>query len=542
MTPSLNNGIFLRDSTLPVGSHYDSYHLMDMMKNSKPTDIGVIELWAQTQQIQTPLYTFSSFGKKNVIPVNDPKGYYTWQTPIVNDMPHIVRDVDPTNVTKGVDGGTFRISLNRRAYGHGDILSYDKYAGLEFYVTADDIIDAGNNEYVYTVQLTNNSNTTYLSNAYLVPSTPIFRKSSARGEYGERFSDVSTRAGFREFYNFVGNAEAHCHYSISSRADMMMRNGVQQNGIPVREIWKVNDVDLLSDPSMVSIEAIGSRLGQTEMLKKMKDGIITKAFVTSIEQAGISKIATDVEGYLMWGLGGRVRQDGPDDIRLSTGLWKQMDTSFKRVYNIGAYIPEIIESEIYNFYNGRVDFKGPDPQRELIIQTGIAGMKQMNDAIKTMAINSGLVQNASELGAIIGKGMDLHFGYAYTSYTIPFLANVKFVINPAFDNVEANDIENPMINGYRLSSYSYIVFDITAQGNDNIFMLENSYIDPSFKWWYQNGTADYMGRSKGFVSSGQFNGYRVFMTMPHKALIVKDPTKVLKIVARNPQTGRAFGS
>jgi hypothetical protein len=35
----------------------------------------------------------------------------------------------------------------------------------------------------------------------------------------------------------------------------------------------------------------------------------------------------------MWGHGGRVRQDGPDDVRLSVGLWKQLDNSFKRVYN-----------------------------------------------------------------------------------------------------------------------------------------------------------------------------------------------------------------
>jgi hypothetical protein len=45
---------------------------------------------------------------------------------------------------------------------------------------------------------------------------------------------------------------------------------------------------------------------------------------------------------------------------------------------------------------------------------------------------------------------------------------------------------------------------------------------------------------KGFQSSGQFNGYRVYMTQTMPAVWVKDPTKVLKIVMRNPITGGSF--
>jgi len=54
--------------------------------------------------------------------------------------------------------------------------------------------------------------------------------------------------------------------------------------------------------------------------------------------------------------------------------------------------------------------------------------------------------------------MDLDYGFAYTSFTIPFLANVKFVLNPAFDNLNTNDIENPLIDGRPLSSFSFIIF------------------------------------------------------------------------------------
>ena len=202
----------------------------------------------------------------------------------------------------------------------------------------------------------------------------------------------------------------------------------------------------------------------------------------------------------------------------------------------------VMKTKMDGFVNGKVEFKGPDPQRNLIVQTGMAGMKMINQAIKKEAFGTGLTVNMDQsgVGAISGNNaMDLNFGFAFTSYTIPFLANVKFVLNPAFDNVHTNDIENPIIDGFPLSSYNFIVFDITDNTNDNIYLLKLKW-DSELKWFYQNGTMDYMGRSQGFASVGNFNGYRVFMTQMMPSIWVKDPTKVLKIVMRNPITGGSF--
>jgi hypothetical protein len=286
-------------------------------------------------------------------------------------------------------------------------------------------------------------------------------------------------------------------------------------------------------------------MGKDKLKKAFDNGDLSRTFLTSMEAAHLSKIASDIETYLMWGQGGRVRQDGPDDLRLSVGLWRQLDNSFKRIYNKSGFTLDLFRSEIFNFYNGKVEFKGPDPQKELIVQTGMAGMKMINEAIKKEAFGTGLTgayvnMDKAGINAISGNSaMDLNFGFAFTSYTIPFLANVKFVLNPAFDNVHTNDIENPIIDGFPLSSYNFIIFDITDNTNDNIFLLKLKW-DSELKWFYQNGTMDYMGRSQGFQSSGNFNGYRVMMSQTMPSIWVKDPTKVLKIVMRNPITGGSF--
>lgn len=538
----MNNGLFLRDTQYQASSHVDSYHLVNMLRGTEPMDMGPVDLWAMAQKVEMPLYQMASFGGKNTILVNNPRGEWKWQTPTVQDLPYIVENVEAPDTAVGADGVNFKIKLNKRIFGHGDIITYDKYNGKELYITAEDIIPAGDG-FIYSVQLVNNDNNASLASAYMAPGTKYFRKTSARGEYGERFSDISVQTGFREYYNYVGGAEAHVHYSISSRAELMMKGGLSADGtMPVTEIWRMFDKTL--DPSITSLETMVSKMGKEYVKRAYDNGTLTRSFVTALEAAHLSKIATDIETYLMWGQGGRIKQDGPDDIRLSVGLWKQLDSAFKRIYNKGQFSLELFRAEIFNFYNGKVEFKGPDPKRELIVQTGIGGMKIVNEAIKREAISAGLVINAGTnggggIGAITGQGMDLNFGFAFTSYTIPFLANVKFVLNPAFDNVHTNDIENPMIDGYPLSSYNFIIFDITDNTNDNIFLLKLEW-DNQLKWFYQNGTMDYMGKTQGFQSAGTFNGYRVYMTQTMPAIWVKDPTKVLKIVMRNPITGGWF--
>ena len=537
-TPVLNNGIFLRDTAYNASSHVDSYHLVNMLKDAEPMDLGPVDLWAMSQKVEMPLYQMSSFGGKNVIEVDNARGEYKWQTPVSRDLPYIIEDMDPSaGDTRGADGTTFRIKMSRREFGHGDIITYDKYNGTELYITDEDILPMGDG-FVYTVQMVNNNNSATFDSAYLTNGTKYFRKGSARGEYGERFSDITTGTGFREFYNYVGGAEAHVHYSVSSRADLMIKGGMNADGtVPVTEIWRTSGDNV--DPSVTSLDDMVKVMGKDKVKRAFDNGDLSRSFLTQMEAAHLTKVANDIESYLMWGKGGRVRQDGPDDLRLSVGLWSQLDNSFKRVYNKNNFNLDLFRSEIYNFFNGKVEFQGPDPKRQLIVQTGMGGMRMVNEAIKRDAVASGLVIQAADIGAITGQGMDLNFGFAYTSYVIPFLANVKFVLNPAFDNVNTNDIENPIIDGFPLSSYSFIIFDITDNTNDNIFLLKLSW-DNQLKWWYQNGTMDYMGRSQGFQSSGQFNGYRVMMSQTMPAIWVKDPTKVLKIVMRNPVTGGSF--
>lgn len=544
-TPVLNNGLFLRDNNWQITSHVDQAHLVELLKDAKPTDLGPVDLWAMGQKVEMPLYQMSSFGGNNVIMVDDEFGRWKWETPIEDDLPYIVEDIEPTNVTKGIAETSFKIKLSRREFGHGDIISYDKMNGVELVVDdTEEILPVGDG-FIYTVKLMNNDSYKFLDNKFLKPGTQFLRKGSVIGEYGEKYSDISVRNGVREFYNYVGNGEAQVHYTVSSRAALIAKKGLNADGtLPVVELW--HNYDKSIDPSIQSLDQLVVQKGQSYVKKMLANGDLTRSFLTKLEAAHLTKIAYDIETYLMWGHGGRVTTDGADDVRMTVGLWKQLDSSFKRIYNKSSFSLEMFRSEIYNFYNGRVEFKGPDPHREIVVQTGLGGMKMVNEAIKKEAASENFGNmmsyngDKSGLGIITGSNaMNLGFGYSFTSYVIPFLANVKFVLNPAFDNVHTNDIENPIIDGFPLSSYSFIIFDITDNTQDNIYLLKLAY-DNQLKWRYINGTMDYKGSTTGFQSSGNFSGFKVYMTQRYPAIWVKDPTKVLKIVMRNPITGGSF--
>lgn len=537
-TPTINNGIFLRDNQYVITNHIDKAHITTLLKSAPAVDLGPVDLFAFAKKKEAPLYTFASFNKNNIIYVNHPRGEYTWQTPIAVELPYIVNDVDPTNTKKGIAGTPFKLKFNKRAFSHNEIITYDKFNGIEVYITEDDIYQVSDG-FIYTCKLVNNDNNAYLDNKYLANGTVWFSIGSIKGEFTEKFADFRVEAGYREFYNYVGTGEASVQFSISSEADAIAKGLLNSDGrLNVTEIWRVFDSNI--DPSITDLNSLVDKMGVDYVKNLRKNGKLSYSFVTKIEAMMLSKIMRDHENYLMWGKGGRIQQNfGADDIRMTVGLWQQLNRGYKFIYTKDSFSLDIFRAEIFNFFAGKVDFEGPDPNRRLLVHTGLGGFQLVQNAIAAKIAQSGMqVQAATNagIGAIQGSPMNLNFGYAYSGITFPFLANVTFVINPAFDNYNTNDIENPKIDGFNLSSYSFIVFDITDNQNDNIYMLKWG-LDHELHWFYENGTLDYLGRKTGFQSSGSFSGYRIKMYQKYPAIWVKDPTKIMKIVMKNPITG-----
>lgn len=546
-TPSFNSGIFIRDTAYNITSHVDSYHIKQLSGDLKPTDLGIIDIWALKQKAYMPLYSFANFKKEN-IKVVGPEGKWMWKTPVANELPRIVRDLDPTNTRKGIDGQVFEILLDKRAFGQSAIISYDQYSGIQL-LTSRTVAPKpiGGGAYIYEVTVLGGKDK-FLGNEFLKPGTSFFRLGSVIGEYGQNYDDISVTASERKFFQYMPTGSANVHFTITREGEDAA-NFINENGhVKVSEIWKIDNNLLSDDPSIAGMTSISDifRIKQEKdkgwLTRNIKDGNISRSFMTAMEAAHVAKIGEDVERYLMWGNGGLAPNDGADEVRMAPGLWRQLDTAFLHIYNKRSFTLAMFRTQIYNFYNGKVDFRSSNPGRRLKVQTGLAGAQMFNEAMlkENIAPLAGnlyrINSDKSGIGAIYGSdSMNLGYGMFYTRYTIPFLAEIEIEVNPAFDAPSANDIVNPMVDGYRLSSYSFIIFDITEGDADNIQLLK-SYNDRGLQWNYQNGTMDYLGRN-GYQSNGNFAGCRVNMWQKYPAIFVKDPTKIFKMVMRNPVTG-----
>jgi hypothetical protein len=537
-TPVLNNGIFFKDTSFAAGSHLDYYHLSNMgyTEENRKHDFGIIDIWALKQKAEMPLYSMASFGGKNVINVDG--HYFEWGIPVVTDLPFMIEDISGVDYP-GIDGQKFKILVSERAFGHGAIITYDKMNGKEMFVTDEPIVQRGDH-FEYTVELVRSGKfDEYLDKKFLKAGTKLFRVGSAKGDYGQKFDDVQFKGGMRKFYNFVGLAEAHKTLSVSRWADMVKLRK------DILEIYQIAGTN--TDPS-VNLSQLRSKFGSdVEFKSYVKNNLQSYRWLPKAEAALISEIGRDIENYLMWGKGGRINGQGADDIKMSVGLWKQLDNGNKIIFTKEAFSMKMFKNAIYNYFNGKVNFDRSDSGRMLVVQTGLAGMELIQAAIAKEVGGSGMLLNATDVKALTGDAMNLVWGVNWVGFNIPFLANVRFVVNPAFDNKVQNDIENPTIDGHPLTSYSYIIYDFNnEQGNDNIVLLKYAPDGDSgasdLHWNYQQGTSAYGGgnANKGFLSSGNFSGFVVNMFQRYPAIFVKDPTKVLKLVMKNPITGGSF--
>lgn len=541
-TPAaLNNGIFVGDVQATIGSDLSTLNLLELANKfgtGKRDDMGVIDLWIEAQKVDSPLYQFSSFGGKNVHDVENENGEFTWKTPITNELPFSMGDLDPSNTTKGIDNHKFRVKFNK-PFQHTAKISYSKYSGVDLIITQDDIQPTGDG-YIHWARLANREKGSHLDNQYLKAGTKWFHASSSAGEFDQKYDGVRAEAGYREYYNFVGNSMATFEYTVGTNAAKMLEAGidVKTGKLDLVGMWKVNDQNL-KDPSITNLNQLKGALGgQKGLMKAVGEQRLDFGLITKIEAKGLSKIANDIEYDLMWGKGGIIETDGPDVLRESMGLWMQMDNAPVVTYNKSTFTLDMFKNELHNHYQGRIDLVGPDPKRTIIVQSGKAGIEMATGAIERKAFGQGgLMTQSTEIGAISGSAMELHYGFSFTSFTIPFIANVKFVYNPALDPIHDNDIDNPIIDGYRLSSYSFIIFDITEQGSDNIMLMRKKY-DHELSWRYENGKRDRMGKTSGFQSSGGNFGYKVMMEQSKKGLWLKDASQVLKMVMVNPRTGK----
>lgn len=544
---TLSNGVFLQTREFEVKTHLDNKHLMEQeaAHPKDATDLGLITPWISTGYMQRPsLWNLIGQGKNRLL--HSEGHIFTWKTPIAEEPFYILEDITTTD-KPGYGDTEFPIKLNRR-FGNSAIITSNKYAGLELYVTARDITKQGDG-WVHWVKLnTTNKKFKFFPKDLLRAGTKFFQIGSVMGEYSQTYDDVTgVKSGYREYYNYVGEGFANKHLSCTREAAY---GKVSEKSLytlqqyrKVIEMYMLRPGSELSDISLTGqnpVQYLMAKKGMSEVMAKdaVKSMIVKTAWIPEVEALAMASVERDVEHYAMWGAGGVLEVEGGTAVHLPIGLFHQLNMGPTYNYNIPKFNIRKLDAWITSRLKDKID---PYGTNEIIIGTGLGGLKLVRNQIKDVALASGIVFDSARYV----KGDDnmmLHFdGPNFISYRMSF-GVVRFEHVPELDPIQANEIENPTVDGHRLSSYLFIIDDLTAN-NDNIYEVVYGP-DRDFHHFYINGRMNYLdipgkGSKAGpYQASHTGPGFDVYIEKRLKCYHVIDPTKSLLIKPLNPYTGK----
>lgn len=545
----LQNGIYLQTREYTHDFHLDKAHLLRQnggMDHANATDLGMITPWITTGYLERPgMFDMIKGGANRIFADSH---LWKWQAPVAEQPTYSLGDI--TNTDKpGQDGARFKIKLNKRSFGNGAIIAVDKFSQIELYVTEDEIFGDDSSGYTFTVKLhTTNAKYRFWPKEWLTAGTIFFQKSSVMGEYGQKYNDMGTiKSGYREFYNYVGEGTAHVYFEVTRDAAYSKISDNCVAGIrdyrKILEMYQFAPGSPLSDAVLRGESPVNylmkKGMGKDAAMNQVKQDLVKTGWVPEVEALAMRKIEMDVEMQAVWGAGGVIEVEGKTAVHMPIGLFHQVNLGSTYSYNIPLFNLEKLEAYFVSRVKDKID---PYGQNELVVGTGRAGLKLVRPQILERVKQSGIFIQDNERYIKGTDNQTLYYdGPNFLAYRWEF-GIIKFVHVPALDPIIANDLENPLFGGERLSSYIFIIDDLSAEG-DNVYEVVYGP-DWDYQHRFINGKMNYLDIKSSsssfaaFQSANNHPGFQVFLEKRHKAYWIKDITKSLLIKPINPRTGK----
>lgn len=554
----LQPGILTYQGTmLDLPSHIDKRNLLELEGPKDHTHIGTIDMWARKRKKDAPFLNVAGIGSNNIIYSKDNFVTYDVQAQGTSSI-SIVEDITGAEQV-GKGKSEFEILVNTdRLGGIGKIFKFDPFGRDEYIVTQQP--RKTGDHFTYTVKRTDSNEPV---NKLFLQATSILHPMAAiiSPETGQEYSGFSAKtAGNQRYILPVGQVSLQTSYHISTEVakigSMTISGNLKKqfdNQFDYQFMTK--DKNITSSNVHTFEDAMSNPTVSPYLAEGLKDGKVTVSISSWYDSLAIKDLMSQENKYQLYGTGGySIASGGIDESLMPIGVWQQMDTGYKTRYNISTFSLDVLKEMIRLYMHGKVDYPDAGKEEIMIVQTGMGGMELINKLITEAANSQALIVHADMFGNITGDALSLKYTPSfYKEITIPMLAHLKFMYNPAFDPIEQNPIINPTVGGgYKLSSYSFIIHgenEFGGSGNIKLLRPENgggqvfmnvvngrNASHPMF-----NQKTSINGTSINVTQSPNLgNGYSAYFEKYLDTLQLLDPTRILKAVAINPFTGNSF--
>jgi len=550
----LHSGILTHQGTmLTLPSQIDKRNLLELEGPKNHKHLGTVDMWAFKRKKDAPFLNVAGIGSNNIEYTES--GFVTYDVNAASDQSiSIVEDITGGEQV-GKNKSPFEILVNSdQLGGPGRIFKFDPLGKDEYMVTGYPR-KAGEHS-VYTVKRVDSNDS--VNKIFLQATTKIHPSVQVISpEFGQEFGGFSAKTfGTNKFIVPVGQVPIQTSYSVSSEVakigTMTISAGLKKQFDQMFEYQFLYKDSNISKSGFSSFEEVAGSPATSEYLKDaIKDGRVTVAISSFYDSLAIKDLMSQENKYQMYGTGGySLTQGGVDEFLMPVGAWQQLDTGYKTRFSISTFTLNVLKEMIRLYMHGKVDYPDAGKEQTMVVQTGMGGMELINKIITEAANSQALIVHANMYGNIEGTALDLKYTPSfYKEITIPMLAHLKFLYNPAFDPIEENPVVNPTVaGGYKLSSYSFIIHGEnefggssnikllrTKNGGGQVFMNVINGRNATHPLFKQQTSIN--GTSVSVVNTPNLqNGYTATFEKYLDTLHFIDPTRILKAVPINPIT------
>ena len=547
-------GIFIGQArSLGIKNHIDIPYVTALAPE-KPLDFGVLDLWALRQRTDSPLLTMAI---DNAQVIYTDAEYYTFELPSAADSTTRLVSGGLDKDKMGMDGEEIPFVISRRDLGPGSIFKFDLTSRISFTVVDRPIEQLGEHYKLWAV-LNTNSQVKYVTKAEFQPQRQIVKLADMRSlDFSSNKSiwSISGVPSLAKYKNYLSNIMLQQSYRVTSGAceylNTNTRIDAKQIAMMEQTVLQFYQVRGIADDKVIDLRNPDSYKMYFERLMEEKaKGNGEAAMINLLDSVAINMMQQQNNNLMIWGDQIDIIRDGYDTQRLVPGVWFQLDMAgYKHTYSIDTFTLDTLTDAIKDFEFGKVPLRESISDNVYIIKTGRGGSELIYQAFLKKGFQIPAQLQNSEFGFITGpNAANLTYNAArFTKYQIPNIGYLQVDWEPGFDPVKADEFVNPKLaGGYRLSSYTMLIEDYNTS-RDNIAIIRRN--GTKMRMIVEAGDNTHpLLRSNTNINgqnitvsqaSDELSGYQVKFISKADTAIVKDPTKLLKLVPKNPRTGIA---
>lgn len=547
-------GIFIGQSrSLGIKNHIDIPYVTALAPE-KPLDFGVLDLWALRQRTDSPLLTLAIDNAQVIYTDAD---YYTFELPSAADSTMRLISAGLDKDKQGMDDEEIPFVVSCRGLAPGSIFKFDLTSRISFTVVDRPIEQLGEHYKVWAV-LNTNSQVKWVTKAEFQPQRQIIKLADIRGlDFSSNKStwSISGVPSLAKYKNYLSNVMLQQSYRVTSGAveylNTHTRIDARQIQMMEQTVLQFYQVKGIADNKVIDLRNPESYKMYFERLMEEKaKGNGEAAMVNLLDSVAINMMQKQNNDLMIWSDQIDILRDGYDTQRLVPGVWFQLDLAgYKHSYSIDIFTLDTLTDAIKDFEFGKVPLRESISDNMYVIRTGRGGSELIYKAFMKSGFQIPAQLQNAEFGFITGSNAaNLTYNAArFVKYQIPNIGYLSVEWEPGFDPVKADEFVNPILpGGYRLSSYTMLIEDYNTSRDNIAIIRKNGHKmrmiveagDQTHPLLRSTTNVNGMNISVSHASD-ELSGYQVKFVSKADTAIVKDPTKLLKLVPKNPRTGIA---